>query len=195
MPDTVAELRVKGAFPDDVNVTESDLEVPSTRLPKLSEAALRVRVGVVAVPVPLNATVAVEPVVEVLPMVKAPVTVPAVVGAKVTGTTRVWPTARVLGKVVAAIENPDPVTASDLIVTAAVPDEVRVTESDLDVPSVMLPNGRLVALRINCGVAAVPVPVRATVEVGFVVDVLTTVSLPVTAPAVVGAKVTGTTSV
>ena len=39
--------------------------------------------------------------------------------------------------------------------------------------------------------AVTPVPLRATVEVGLVVELLTTVTVPATEPLTVGAKVTG----
>src|SRR6202020_1833443 len=118
----------RAAVTEDVKVTVIALDVPSVRLPKLSVVALKVSCGVVAVPVPLRATVKVGLVVEVLTTVSLPVNAPAVVGAKVTGTTTVWPGVRIMGRVVATIEYPVPETASEVIDTLAVPIEVKVSD-------------------------------------------------------------------
>ena len=102
--------------------------------------ALRVSCGVVvAVPVPVRVTVEVAPVFELLTTVSLPLTAPAVLGANVIGMASVCPGVRVLGRVVATMENPVPVSARELMVTAAVPEEVRVIDRALEVPSVMLP--------------------------------------------------------
>ena len=92
-----------------------------------------------ATPVPARLTVEVVPVAELLTMVSLPVRLPAVVGLKVIGIASVCPDVSVFGKAVAAIENPVPVTAMELIVREPVPDEVRVSDRALDVPSVTLP--------------------------------------------------------
>jgi hypothetical protein len=89
--------------------------------------------------VPVNVTAEVGAVVELLTMVSLPVTAPAVLGAKVIGMANVCPGVRVLGSVVAVIENPVPMAEREVIVTAAVPVDVNVTDNALDVPSVMLP--------------------------------------------------------
>ncbi len=91
------------------------------------------------VPVPVSATVAVAPVDELLLIVRVPVRAVAVTGAKVTGMASVWPGVKVLGKPVVVAENAVPLTAMELMVTAEVPDEVRVTERAFVVPSVTLP--------------------------------------------------------
>jgi hypothetical protein len=123
-----AEFIVRAEVPDEVNVTDRDLVVPSVTLPKLNAVALSVSFGVVATPVPVSVTVEVTPVVELLTTVSLPLIAPAVLGAKVIGMASVCPGVRVLGRVVAAIENPVPLTESELIVTDAVPEEVNVTD-------------------------------------------------------------------
>ena len=102
-----------------------------------------------ATPVPVRATVEVAPVVELLLMVMFPVSAPAVVGANVTGRDSVWPGERVFGRPVEPSENPVPEIAAEFTVTAAVPDEVSVTASDLVVASVTLPKASVVALNVN----------------------------------------------
>jgi len=84
---------------------------------------------------------------------------------------------------------PVPVMLAELTVTAVVPLEVSVTVCvGLD-PTATLPKARLVALTVSFG-AVVPVPLRLTVAVGFVDEVLLIVNVPVTAPAVFGANFT-----
>lgn len=95
--------------------------------------------GLETTPVPVSVTVEVAPVAELLTTVSLPVTAPAVVGAKVTGTASVCPAVSVLGSAVEAMENPVPLTDRELIVTEAAPEEVSVTDCDLVVPSVTLP--------------------------------------------------------
>jgi hypothetical protein len=93
------------------------------------------------------------------------------------------------------MENPVPVIAAELTVTDAVPDEVSVSVNDLVVASVTLPKARVVALSVSCDVVATPVPLSATVEVAPEVALLLMETCPVTAPDVVGAKVTGRVNV
>jgi hypothetical protein len=75
------------------------------------------------------------------------------------------------------------------MVTGAVPVEVSVSGcGDVD-PTVTSPKVRLAALKDNCGLATgIPVPFRATTAVGFVEELLSIVSVPVTAPVAGGAK-------
>ena len=87
-----------------------------------------------------------------------------------------------------AIEKPVPVTDAELIVTEEVPVELSVRDRVFDDPSVTLPKGRVVALKVSLGVAgAVPVPVSATTEALPVEELLLIVNCPVTPPAVLGA--------
>ena len=64
---------------------------------------------------------------EVLEIVSWPDAVPTVVGSKVSVTLRLWPGLSLAGKATAEAEKPDPVTATEFTVTAAVPLEVSVT--------------------------------------------------------------------
>ena len=64
------------------------------------------------------------------------------------------------------IVKPVPLRVPELIVRGAVPVDVNVTGSVVGVFTVTLPNVRLAALIVNCGlVAAVPVPLRLTTGV------------------------------
>lgn len=76
---------------------------------------------------PLRPIEMVEFVAEVLEMVSWPVAVPTVVGSKVSVTLKLWPGLSFAGKATAEDEKPEPVTETELTVTAAVPLEVSVT--------------------------------------------------------------------
>jgi hypothetical protein len=60
----------------------------------------------------------------------------------------------VTGRFPPETENPDPVVESELMVTAAVPPTVRVTDFETDVPTATLPKTREVVLRLNVAPAA-----------------------------------------
>ena len=86
---------------------------------------------------------------------------------------------------------PEKVTA--LTINVAVPDDVRVNVLVAVVFTVTVPKLRALALRVKSGVAtAVPVPVRATVAVGPVAELLDMVTVPFAAPVTIGSKVTCT---
>jgi hypothetical protein len=90
----------------------------------------------------------------------------------------------------------EPVTVAELMITGAVPVELSVSDCVAGDPTVTLPNVRLAALRVNCGLgAAVPMPFRFTVAVAFVDESLSTVKVPVTVPAAVGANCTSKVTV
>ena len=70
-------------------------------------------------------------------------------------------------------------------------EDVSVTDSVDAVFTVTLPKARLAALTVNCGfAAAAPVPLRATVVVLPVVELLLIVNWPETAPVAVGLNCT-----
>ena len=70
------------------------------------------------------------------------------------------------GNVAPDIVKPVPVRVPELMVTGAVPVEVNVTGWVDGVFTVTLPNVRLAALIVNCGLAAaVPVPLKLTTTV------------------------------
>ena len=76
---------MRGAVPAEVNVSVLLAVVFTVTLPKLMEAALRVRAGVAAaVPAPLKATVSVLPTESLLEMVTIPAAAPVTIGLKLT---------------------------------------------------------------------------------------------------------------
>ena len=88
-----------------------------------------------------------------------------------------WVGFKVTGKVAPDIVKPVPLSAAELMVTGAVPVEVNVTGSVDAVFTVTLPNARLAALIVNCGLdTAVPVPLRLTTAVLLVDELLWIVS-------------------
>src|SRR6185437_934672 len=144
-----------------------------------------------AAPVPLRPTVAVLPVVELLWMAMLPVTAPDAVGLNCTCKVIVCLGCSVAGSVPLTMVKPVPEMAAEFTVTAEVPVEVRSSDIALAVFTVTLPKGRLVGLTVNCGlVAAAPVPLRPTVAVLPLVELLWIAMLPVTAPDAVGLNCT-----
>jgi len=102
---------------------------------------------------------------------------PVVAGSNCTLRVTDWFGFKVTGKVAPDMVKPEPVSGAELIVTGAVPVEVRVTGCVEAVLTVTLPNVRLAALSVSCGlVAAVPVPVKFTVAVLLVEESLWIVS-------------------
>ena len=92
----------------------------------------------------------------------------------------------VTGKVAPDTVKPVPDTVAALIVNGPVPLEARVTDCVEEESTVTLPKLKLEEPSVNCGVVDAPVPLRLTTAVGFVDELLLMVSLPDTAPAVVG---------
>jgi hypothetical protein len=87
--------------------------------------------------------------------------------------------------------NPLPARVTELIVRAAVPDEVKVSVWVEVVLTVTFPKLIEPALRVRSGVAAaVPVPVRETVDVLPEEALLETVMVPVVNPVALGLKLT-----
>ena len=80
MPETDAEFTVTGVVPDDVSVNDCVAVDFTLTLPKLNEVALNVNCGFAAVPVPLNATEAELPLVELLLIVRLPLADPVACG-------------------------------------------------------------------------------------------------------------------
>lgn len=87
-------------------------------------------------------------------------------------------------------ENPAPVMVAALTVTAEVPVEVRVTDFVIAVPTEESPKLRLLVLKLNTGLVEVPEPLRLTVAVLPVLELLEMVIEPLAAPATVGMKLT-----
>jgi hypothetical protein len=173
---------VTGAVPVDVNVTGCVDAVFTVTLPNVKLAALMVNCGLdtgasVPVPVPLRLTTAVLLVDESLWMVSCPAAGPVVVGSNCTSTVTDWVGFKVTGNVAPDIVKPVPVRVPELMVTGAVPVDVNVTGCVDAVFTVTLPNVKLAALIVNCGlVAAVPVPLKLTTAVLLVDESLWIVS-------------------
>jgi hypothetical protein len=102
-------------------------------------------------PVPLSARVAAV----ALPViVTVPLAAPATVGSKPTVKVAVCPGFSVSGALIPDTEKPAPVTETPLMVSAAVPVDVTVTDWLVAVLSRSVPNARLVELRLRPAVAA-----------------------------------------
>ena len=192
VPLSVAELMVTGAVPVEVNVTGSVDAVFTVTLPNAKLAGLIVNCGLATtVPVPLRLTTAVLLVDESLWIVSWPDAAPVTTGSNCTLSVTDWPGFKVTGNVAPDIVKPEPVNAAELMVTGAVPVDVSVTGCVDGVFSVTLPNIRLTALSVNCGlVAAVPVPLRLTTAVLLVDESLWIVNCPDAAPVAVGSNCT-----
>src|SRR5271155_268095 len=171
--------------PDDVSVIDCVVEVLTGTLPKLTLVVLTVNCGFAATPVPVKASVAVLPLVELLLIVSCPVAAPATVGRNCSCKVTDWFGFSVTGRLPLTMVKPAPVIESEFTVTAEVPDDVSVTEAFADEFTVTLPKLRVEALSVNCGFAA-PVPLKATIAAPPLVALLTIVSCPVAAPATVG---------
>jgi hypothetical protein len=121
----------------------------------VQESALNVPGAAVPVPVPLSLITPIGFVEELLVKVRAPVTVPVAEGSKLTVSVAVCPRLRVSGKLAPDMLKPAPVSAPALMVSGAVPEEVRVTDSGVArVCTVTLPKARLLVLRLSSGVEA-----------------------------------------
>ncbi len=110
----------------------------------------------IASPVPLSVTTLLAPLAALLPTVSAPAAAPVAVGAKCTSTVADCPGFSVTGKVAPVIVKPAPEAVAELMVTAAVPDEVSVTGCGVALLLIVTsPNDRLLVLSVSCGVEAV----------------------------------------
>src|SRR2546425_3321327 len=119
-----------------------------------------------------------------------PVAVPAVVDAKTTLKLAVCPAAKVSGAVRPLALKPLPETLICEMLTLELPELVRVTVCGvLWLPTVTFPKLRLVGLAVRRKVEVTPVPLNAMAE-GELGASLTSERLPVTLPALVGAKAT-----
>jgi len=95
-------------------------------------------------------------------IVSCPVSAPAVVGSNCSFSVRVWLGFNVAGKLPPTMVKAAPVIIAEFTVTGVVPVEVRVKDAVVAVFTVTLPKLRLPALTVNCGFAAVPVPLSVT---------------------------------
>ncbi len=151
-PEMEAELTVTGDVPEEVRANDCVDEVFTVTLPKLRVEVLNVNCGLAAaVPVPLRATVAVLPVVELLLIVSVPVAAPAAAGWNCSCRVTDWLGFSVTGRVPATMVKPAPVIEAEFTVTAEVPDDVSVSEPVAAEFTVTLPKLRAEALSVNFG--------------------------------------------
>jgi hypothetical protein len=147
-------------------------------------------VGVIAncgaTPVPVSETAATALVV-LLVTLTLPLTLPLAVGAKVTEPATLVPAAMFSGRVNPLTEYPLPEGVIAEIVRVPVPELRRVNACVEVAPVFTLPKAMLVGVIASCG--ATPVPVSETAPTAVVV-LLVMLTLPVTLPAAVGAKLT-----
>ncbi len=144
LPLTVAALIAPAALPVLKTVTVEVDADPTDICPKLSDEADTVKFATAAgcgvpalIAVPASATLNDA---ELLPlMVSEPVAVPAALGAKLTLMVALPPAGTVIGKVVAASENPAPATTAASMVPFAVPEFVIVTDCVALAPTVNCP--------------------------------------------------------
>ncbi len=192
VPLGVAELIVTGAVPVEVNVSGRVEAVFTVTLPNVKLAALSVNCGlVVSLPAPLRFTTAVPLLEELLRIVNCPDAGPVAIGSNCTFRVTDWLGFKVTGNVAPDTVKPLPVSVPELMVTGAVPVEVRVTGCFDEVLIVTLPNVRLAVLTISCGLATgAPVPLRLTTAVLLLTESLRIVNFPDAAPAVVGSNCT-----
>src|ERR1700677_1761311 len=116
-------------------------------------------------------------------MVNWPVAATALAGSNWTFTVNDCPGFKVAGNVAPDTVKPAPPAVAELIVTGAVPVDVKVTGLVDDVFTVTSPKFTLAALTVNCGLkAAVPVPLRVTTAVLLVEESLWMVNWPMAAP-------------
>lgn len=92
---------------------------------------------------------------ELLTMVSCPLAVPVAVGLNCTVRLRDWPEFKVTGKVAPVTEKPVPEMLTELMVTAAVPVELNVSDCVIGLFRIVLPKEMVVAFTDNTAVAAV----------------------------------------
>lgn len=190
VPVMLAEFTVTAPVPLEVSVTVCVGLDPTATLPKVRLLALTVSTGVV-VPVPLRLISISGCLTALLVMEIMPVAALTLVGVNLTFSVTDFWGFNVIGKDAPDIVNPVPLTAAAEIFTAPVPVDFSVTDFVTLEPTATLPKATLPGLIVNCGeVAATPVAFRLTVAVGFVEELLLTVSAPVAAPVATEANCT-----
>ena len=127
-------------------------------------------------PVPLRLTELVDALFEI---VSCPVKEFAVVGANLTVSTAACPGFSVTGRLPPETENPVPEIESELIVTAAVPLEVRVTDFEAELPTETFPNASEVELNVRAGADAFNCKAKL-LEEALALAVRVTVCVPLT---------------
>ena len=125
----------------------------------------------------------------VLVTVTEPVLLPAALGLNTTLKPIFWPALSVTGVLAPLRLNPAPLSLICDTVTFVFPEFVNVTFCVAEDPAFTLPKAIFVVLNVNVCVAATPVPLNA-IAAGEFAALLTTLTLPVTAPADAGLNCT-----
>lgn len=186
-----AELLVLAAViftlaPLAVRLPEPSPLVPTTTLPMARVAGLSARVPAPEAPVPDKGIVRVG-FVAVEVTVTSPLALPAAVGANSTEKVAVPPPGSTTGAVMPLKLNPVPLIATFEIVMVVLPVLVTVSEMDWLLPTVTLPNARVVGSEPS-GPGAMPSPDNFMVSVGLEPSEVM-VKSPSTLPVASGAKV------
>lgn len=126
------------------------LVVPTVSLAKLTVAGLIVSCPAWGAPVPLRAT-AVGEVAALLTNERLPVTLPDAVGAKLTVMAPDPPAAMLMGSETPTVPNPAPVTFTAVTERAALPVLEMVNDCFPVLPTLTLPNARLLGSTETCG--------------------------------------------
>jgi len=168
-----------------VTVNPCEAELPSVTLPKLRLLGFTLIVCDATTPVALSATVAGE-FGALLTIETAPLTFPADCGAYCTLKFPLWPGVSVNGAASPLKVKPAPVTVACETVKLDVPLFLICTVCEFVFPVTTEPKLADVGVRLNPGCTCVPV----TAATAFTPSLFVTVTLPVVAPAVVGANVT-----
>lgn len=103
---------------------------------------------------PLSATSIVFPIEQLLIRATVPVEAPETVGSNCTASEADWPGFKVIGKLMPGMLNPEPVTEPALMMTAAVPVEVIVTDCVEGVFRLTLPKATVLDPKVRVGVVA-----------------------------------------
>jgi hypothetical protein len=147
---------VTGAVPEEASVSDFVAPVFTVTFPNASEPTLTVSSGVAgADPVPLNETLVEVLLDESVVMVIAPFTAPVTVGLKTTWSVMDWPACSDAGKDDPDTANPAPVRLTEFIVSASVPDAVKVSDLADFVFTGTAPKARVVPLTDNWAVPGV----------------------------------------
>ena len=187
-PETVNCDTVRLAVPVFVIVKTCDLVWPSTTLPKLKVAGETLSPA--AAPVPVKLIVSGDPCASLLTVI-VPTALPAAAGANFTLNVAVCDGFKVAGVVTPVTLNPVPAATTLEICTAAFPVLVKVMFCEVLLPVATDPKLKLLGLAVSLPMAAVdPVPASAKFAVGVAGSFDTRAIFPVTAPLVVGAKLT-----
>ncbi len=185
-PVTVAEETVTFAVPLFVSVTFVVPELPTSKLPKLIEEGFAVRLP--CVPLPVSGTVTVPSLAELL-IVMLPEAEPAVVGANVAVKLVLCPAAIVFGVEKPLMLNPVPDATTWDTVALALPVFVKVIVCGLLLPTCTLPKFTLPGFAVNVELVETPLP-SIDNTCGDPGALSVNVTLPVAAPAAVGANCT-----